>query len=161
MKKTLITLGIVAGVIATPILGMTISPTRDVILGLAPDQAVLSLADKIDEQRVSTEQTDAKIKELQSVIDNQQSEIANYQQQIDNVKSETKKSVETEISNERKKQCDSRIKKYTDKISEAKKDKKNCDDSEVKYGKGCKELAENRIKDFEKLLDKTNSECNL
>jgi predicted RNase H-like nuclease (RuvC/YqgF family) len=57
---------------------------------------VLSLADKIDEQRVSTEQTDAKIKELQSVIDNQQSEIANYQQQVEIVKEETDKKISNE-----------------------------------------------------------------
>ena len=81
-KSITIAASVVAGV-ALPLLGLTVSPTRDAILGLAPDQAVLELADQIDENRVSTEQTDAKLAELQSVIDSQKAELASYQEQVD------------------------------------------------------------------------------
>lgn len=69
--------------LALPVIGLTISPTRDILLGLPPDEAVLALADKIDENRVSSEQTDAKIMDLQSTIDNQSIELDNYRKQID------------------------------------------------------------------------------
>lgn len=160
MKKVLIIIGVVALCLATPILGMSISPTRSLLLGLAPDEQILTLADQIDENRISSEQ---KMLELQSTIDVQQAELEKQQQMIDNAKLETGTAIKNAIVNntnsEKKEYCDSKIKKYTDKIAEAKKDKKDCDDSEVKYGKGCKELAESAINDFEKLLEKTKSEC--
>lgn len=81
MKKTLITLGIVAGVIGTPILGMSITPTRSLLLGLASDEQILTIADELDKSRVDNEQ---KINELQSTIDNQKAELASYQQQVEN-----------------------------------------------------------------------------
>jgi hypothetical protein len=93
MKKTLITFGIVVGIIATPILGMSIMPTRSLILGMASDEQILTLADEIDKSRVENEH---KITELQSVIDNQQTELAGYQEKItlqnskiENIKKET------------------------------------------------------------------------
>lgn len=86
MKKTLIIVGIVAAVILLPVLGMAISPTRNLLLGLAPDEQILALADKIDENRLSNEQakseTDAKITEMQSIIDSQKVELTSYQQQV-------------------------------------------------------------------------------
>ena len=83
MKKSLIIFGIVAAVVLLPVLGMAISPTRDLLLGLTPDNQILALADKIDQNRVSSEQTDVKILELQSTIDSQEAELFNYQQQIE------------------------------------------------------------------------------
>jgi|GEM_PF-2484492 len=85
MKKSLITLGIVGGIVLLPVLGMAITPTRDLIMGLAPDQAVLSLADKIDENRVNSDQKSA---ELQSLIDTQRNQIAEQQSIIDGQKAE-------------------------------------------------------------------------
>lgn len=85
MKKSLITLGIVGAVVLVPVLGMAITPTRDLILGMAPDQAVLSLADKIDTNKVDVEQ---KTEELQSLIDTQRNQIAEQQSIIDGQKDE-------------------------------------------------------------------------
>lgn len=88
MKKSLIIGGIVAGIVLVPVLGMAISPTRDLILGMAPDTAVLSLADKIDENRVNV---DSKTAELQSLIDTQRTQIAEQQSIIDDQKAELDK----------------------------------------------------------------------
>jgi chromosome segregation ATPase len=79
MKKALITIAIITGIVVTPILGMAITPTRDLLLGLTPDEKILALADRIDENRSTAE---TKLTELQSIIDSQKSEIADYQQQV-------------------------------------------------------------------------------
>lgn len=87
MNKTLVTVAIVATAILSPIVGMAIGETRSLILGLAPDEAVLQLADKIDEQRVTAEQakaeSDQKTGELQSVVADQQAQLVGQQQMID------------------------------------------------------------------------------
>lgn len=85
MRKSLIIGGIVAGIVLVPVLGMAITPTRDLILGMAPDTAVLSLADKIDENRVNV---DSKTAELQSLIDTQKNQISEQQSIIDGQKTE-------------------------------------------------------------------------
>lgn len=87
MNKTLVIVAIVATAIFSPIVGMAIGETRSLILGLAPDEAVLQLADKIDEQRVVAEQakaeSDQKTGELQSVVADQQAQLVGQQQMID------------------------------------------------------------------------------
>jgi len=54
MKKTIITasIALAVGAIFSPVVGMAIGETRSVILGMAPDEAVLQLADKIDTSKV-------------------------------------------------------------------------------------------------------------
>jgi hypothetical protein len=107
MNKTLVIAASVIAGLALPFLGMTISPTRDIILGLAPDQAVLSLADQIDAQRVSVDQakieSDAKLAEFQSTIDAQQAKLAEQQKLIDSqitsIKAESKV-VQASVNNE-------------------------------------------------------------
>jgi len=92
MKKFLIPIvSVVAGIII-PVAGMTITPTRDLILGLAPDEAVLQLADKIDENRINS---DSKIEELQSTINAQQAKLTEQQKLIDSQASQIT-SVKTE-----------------------------------------------------------------
>jgi hypothetical protein len=87
MKKILIP--IISGVIGIiiPVAGMTITPTRNLILGLAPKEAILQLADKIDETRLNIDQiktdNDNKIQELQSTIEAQQVKLAEQQKAID------------------------------------------------------------------------------
>lgn len=87
MKKVLMVAGIFVGILVVPFLGMTISPTRELIMGLAPDEAVLQLADRIDENRAYTEQANlennVKISELQAVIDNQETKLVDYQNRIE------------------------------------------------------------------------------
>lgn len=94
MNKSIVIAGSIIAGITLPLLGMTITPTRDAILGLAPDQAVLQLADQIDAQRVSVDQakldaetakaeSDAKINELQSQVSNQQQVVADQNKVIE------------------------------------------------------------------------------
>lgn len=42
--------GFIVGALISPIAGMAISSTRSLILGMAPDEAILTLADKIDQE---------------------------------------------------------------------------------------------------------------
>lgn len=74
--------------LALPVIGMTITPTREALLSLTtPDEKILSLADKIDEQRVLADESkaasDAKLAEFQSTIDDQQARLAEQQKLID------------------------------------------------------------------------------
>lgn len=74
MKKIIIysVIFFVVGMLLSPILGMAIGETRNIILGLAPQEAVLSLADEIDKSRIENE---AKIQELQGLVEQQKSEL--------------------------------------------------------------------------------------
>lgn len=87
MNKILPLIG--AGIIGVvlPVAGLSITPTREALLSLTtPDEKILALADKIDENRVSSEATDSKITELQSTIDAQQAKLAEQQQATDEQK---------------------------------------------------------------------------
>jgi len=103
-KSTIITIaGILIFGLITPIIGMTISPTREILLGLSPEDSILKLADQIDTNRVSIDQ---KITELQlqvssqqQTVDDQKKIIEDYQKQVDSVKSESKL-VQESVSNE-------------------------------------------------------------
>lgn len=75
MKKILLMLGVGLLGLALPIAGMTITPTRNLILGLAPDEAILALADKIDEEAGKNDNQEQKINELQNTLSNQQKEV--------------------------------------------------------------------------------------
>jgi len=52
MKKTflMIVVGFIAGALFSPMIGMAIGSTRDIILNMAPKDAILALADKIDQE---------------------------------------------------------------------------------------------------------------
>lgn len=76
---------LIAGLVISPFVGMAIGSTRSLILGLAPDEAVLQLADKIDDDRAGVDQ---KTNELQSLIDTQNSQIADQQKIIEEQKAE-------------------------------------------------------------------------
>lgn len=76
---------LIAGLIISPFIGMAIGSTRELILGLAPDDAVLRLADKIDSDRAGIEQ---RTNDLQTMIDSQNSQITEQQKIIDEQKSE-------------------------------------------------------------------------
>ncbi|MFA7209373.1 MAG: hypothetical protein WC120_03725 [Parcubacteria group bacterium] len=110
MKKFLIP--IVFGVVGIiiPVVGMAITPTRDLILGLAPEEAILQFADKIDETKLNVDQNktdnDNKIQELQLTISVQQTKIAEQEQviagqnaQIISAKAESQ-AVRTTVTNE-------------------------------------------------------------
>ena len=70
MKKSLLILGVGLIGLALPIAGMTITPTRNLILGLAPDEAILALADKIDEEAGKNDEQTQKINEQGQLLEN-------------------------------------------------------------------------------------------
>lgn len=86
MKKimTIAVGSLVVGMIISPVLGMAIGGTRELILGMAPNDAVLQLADKIDSNRV---ESDSKATGMQSLIDSQKKQIEDQQKIIDSQKS--------------------------------------------------------------------------
>ena len=77
MKKTAIIIvsSFLVGIVVSPILGMAISPTRNLILGMAPDEAILVLADKIDEESGRNNEQEQKLSEQDEKISNQQDQI--------------------------------------------------------------------------------------
>lgn len=84
MKKLIIATSIISASVLLPVLGMAINPTREILLGLAPDEQVLKLADKIDTDREEIkselDKKEQTILELQLALDEQQSEIDNQQE---------------------------------------------------------------------------------
>lgn len=82
MKKiaTIALISLALGAIISPVVGMAIGGTRSLILGLAPNDAVLKLADEIDANRQTTE---SKTSELEGLIDDQKNQLAEQQSIID------------------------------------------------------------------------------
>ena len=95
MKKFIIP--IISGIVGIiiPVAGMTITPTRNFILGLAPDEAVLQLADKIDDSRVINEE---KMQEMQKTIEAQQIKINEQEARMEESKGD--KNEENEKNNQ-------------------------------------------------------------
>ena len=79
MNKIIATAAIVGTAILSPIVGMGIGQTREAILGLAPDEAVLQLADKIDQSSVKVDESSALVSSLQAKITEQEGQLAEYQ----------------------------------------------------------------------------------
>jgi len=81
MRKIIIPAILVLTGIVIPIVGLTISPTRNLILGLAPEEAILQLADQLDKDRIDYATNN---QELQKTIDSQREEMKKMQKAIDN-----------------------------------------------------------------------------
>jgi hypothetical protein len=73
MNKTIATAAIVGAAILSPVASMGITPVREALLGLAPEDQIVALADKIDESRVENEQkqteNEQKLTDLQASLD--------------------------------------------------------------------------------------------
>jgi|SRR3989304_375866 len=82
MNKIIATAAIVGTAILSPIVGMGIGQTREAILGLAPDEAVLQLADKIDQSSVKVDESSALVSSLQAKITEQEGQLAEYQEKL-------------------------------------------------------------------------------
>ena len=72
MKKAilLILIGFIVGALVSPAAGMALTSTRNLILGMAPDDAILALADKIDQESGKNEEQEQKINEQSEAINN-------------------------------------------------------------------------------------------
>lgn len=79
MNKALIAIAIVGTAIISPIVGMGITQTREAILGLAPEEAILKLADKIDQTDARFDEASSLVEALQAKIIEQDGHIAEYQ----------------------------------------------------------------------------------
>jgi len=79
LKKALFPALLVLTIVLAPVLAMSVSPTRSLLLGLAPEEAVLTLADQLDKNRIETE---AKVTELQAVVEAQNQSISGYELKI-------------------------------------------------------------------------------
>ncbi|MBU2025579.1 MAG: hypothetical protein ABIC19_00590 [Patescibacteria group bacterium] len=96
---------LIVGALLSPVAGMAINGTRSLILGLAPEDAILTLADEIDsskaDQQQSKSEMQAKTTELQSLIDDQQNQITEQQSIIDEQSAELdkQKSATTQAQN--------------------------------------------------------------
>jgi septal ring factor EnvC (AmiA/AmiB activator) len=56
MNKTIATAAIAGVAILSPVAAMSVTPVRDALLGLAPEEQIVALADEIDKSRVENEQ---------------------------------------------------------------------------------------------------------
>ncbi|EKE22224.1 MAG: hypothetical protein ACD_7C00020G0032 [uncultured bacterium] len=81
MKKVIIysVIFFVVGAVLSPVIGMAIGETRNLILGLAPEESVLELADKIDQNK---EDNENKMQEMQTLIEQQKATIDEQTQKL-------------------------------------------------------------------------------
>jgi DNA repair exonuclease SbcCD ATPase subunit len=56
MNKTIATAAIAGSIILSPVASIGITPVREALLGLAPEDQIVALADEIDKSRVENEQ---------------------------------------------------------------------------------------------------------
>jgi septal ring factor EnvC (AmiA/AmiB activator) len=84
MNKIVATAAIAGAAILSPVASMGVSPVREALLGMAPDEQILSLADKIDESRVANEQ---KLSEIQQELDSAKQTIAEQKATLESQKS--------------------------------------------------------------------------
>lgn len=110
MKKTLTTLAIAAGVISAPVLSMSITPTRELLLGLTPDEQILAIADKLDTDKTELQQKlddkEQKITELQSALDAQSQQMTEQQEATEQKVAEVQETVV------RQKDCSADVARY-------------------------------------------------
>jgi septal ring factor EnvC (AmiA/AmiB activator) len=83
MNKTIVTAAIAGVAILSPVAAMSVTPVRDALLGLAPEEQIVTLADEIDKSRVDNEQ---KLTELQELISTQQKTIDEQKKALDTQK---------------------------------------------------------------------------
>lgn len=144
MKKYIYLIG--AGILglSLPIAGMSIAPTRNLILGLAPDEAILALADKIDEQ---SQVQEARISELEKANSEQKESLERL-----NESEETRSEKEEE---QKRLQCETKLKNAQDSLADL---QRNLDSdqkslaliaSEKDY-KECKNQAEDKYNEDKK-----------
>jgi hypothetical protein len=76
MNKTIATAAIAGSIILSPVAAMSVTPVRDALLGLAPEEQIVTLADEIDKSRVENEQKVAVLQEQVSTLTSQNEELS-------------------------------------------------------------------------------------
>ena len=92
-KQTLIATAIIVGTaFVSPIAGMAISPVREALLGLAPEDAILKVADQVDANRQKNDEELATLKTLvedqKTTIDEQNKKLSEQADAVEAVKKE-------------------------------------------------------------------------
>lgn len=117
----MVTIGIIVGAFLSLVVGMAIGQTRSLIIGLAPEEAVLELADQIDtskeemqslidEQNTKLEEQNKIIQEQQGKIDEQAQSISNISQNISQVQATA---TETQMALTSQIDCVKKYEKYS------------------------------------------------
>lgn len=147
-------IGLVVALVALPSIGMAVSPTRSLILGMFPKQATLTLADKIDTNK---SEVDAQVQALQATVNSQQA-ILDEQQRIKDEEQAKKEASEKQagidkIADDKKQACESAKSDCTSKIAKI----NGLIDSDESYIKQRKD----DIKSRNKIIDNCNgaSQC--
>ncbi|KKP89647.1 MAG: hypothetical protein US57_C0015G0027 [Candidatus Moranbacteria bacterium GW2011_GWC2_37_73] len=168
--------GLIVALVALPSIGMAVSPTRNLLLGMLPWEATLTLADKIDTNK---SEVDTQVQALQATVNSQQT-LLDEQQRIkdeEQAKKETleKQTAEQNIADEKESACEAaknecivKINKQKSIIDSAesyieqrKKDTKSRKELLAKCGEGsmCSGY-EDAIKTHEKLMEDKKDELN-
>ena len=82
MKNIIITGVIATTALVSPALAMSISPTREALLGLTPDEKILEIADQLD---TSKEETKKEMERLQNVIEEQKTTISAMENSVNSL----------------------------------------------------------------------------
>ncbi len=101
MNKAIATAAIIGAAIISPVAAMGISPTREALLGLAPNEAILKVADEIDTNKANMTQTlsetNQKVSDLEKTVADQESVIAEQKKALDDAKA-SQASLQTSVS---------------------------------------------------------------
>lgn len=93
-----ILIGLIVGALISPVAGMAISSTRSLILGMAPNEAILTLADKIDQESGKNDTQEENILKLNASNEQQKEQL-----------NELAKSQEIAACNEKRSSCELKI----------------------------------------------------
>lgn len=104
MNKTIATAAITGAIILSPVASMGISPVREALLGLAPEEQIINLAEQIDTNRLANEQklaeNEAKLTELQELVAKQNETISTQQKALETTNSQVSKSMSQPVLSE-------------------------------------------------------------
>lgn len=101
------------GAALSPVIGMAIGETRNLILGLAPEESILELADKIDRNK---EDNENKIQEMQTLIEQQKATIDEQAQKLseaeDSIKSQKNQIENVQAETVKSRDCSADVNQY-------------------------------------------------
>lgn len=170
-----IIVGLGIGAVISPVLGMAISPTRNLIMSMAPQEAVLTLANKIKQKETGEQQKLSSEEKVQEIIQESQPEesiVEPRQEIIPTVQSETSRE-QIEACQNTKTECEKKmknIKKEIDDLENQVEEQEKLYDEEkqsthavketLKYRETMVEKAEKDLKSKKSELQNiTNGEC--
>jgi hypothetical protein len=147
MNKTIAAAAIAGVAILSPVASMGITPVREALLGLAPEDQILTLADKIDESRVANDQ---KISALEQELATAKQTITDQKETLDNKELSINQKIEDIEKTQTSKECTGKLNKQLEYLANAKKNLAN-DELTLKAAKDGRECKiESSMSDDEK-----------